>query len=139
MNRVPDKQLFDGAAVVEFRSEHDRRSFLRNALLVGVGATYVASVAGDPRSFLASSDAAGVGSRSGPATNDLDILNYALTLEYLEAGFYELGIAANLLEAQAEVPAQHVQGPRYVPGHRVGVRGARRKGLPRAGAADRER
>ena len=82
---------------MEFRSEHDRRSFLRNALLVGVGATYVASVAGDPRSFLASSDAAGVGTRMGPPTNDLDILNYALTLEYLEAGFYERGIAADLL------------------------------------------
>jgi hypothetical protein len=82
---------------MEFRSEHDRRSFLRNALLVGVGATYVASVAGDPRSFLASSDAAGVGTRLGPASNDLDILNYALTLEYLEAGFYERGIAADLL------------------------------------------
>jgi hypothetical protein len=54
-------------------------------------------VAGDPRSFLASSDAVGVGTRTGAASNDLDILNYALTLEYLEAGFYERGIAANLL------------------------------------------
>lgn len=100
MNQVPDKRLFDGAAVVEFRSEHDRRSFLRNALLVGVGATYVASVAGDPRSLLASSNAAGVGTRTGPPSSDLDILNYALTLEYLEAGFYERGIAADLLSGR---------------------------------------
>jgi hypothetical protein len=97
MNKAPDPRLFGGEAVIEFRSEHDRRSFLRNAVLVGVGAAYVASVAGDPRSFLASSDAVGVGTRTGAASNDLDILNYALTLEYLEAGFYERGIAANLL------------------------------------------
>ncbi|MBA2551782.1 MAG: ferritin-like domain-containing protein [Nocardioidaceae bacterium] len=100
MNQVPDHQLFDGKPVVEFRSEHDRRSFLRNALLVGVGATYVASVAGDPRSFLRSSTASAVGSRTGPATSDLDILNYALTLEYLEAGFYERGLAAGLLSGR---------------------------------------
>jgi hypothetical protein len=100
MNQAPNPQLFGGEPVVEFRSEHDRRSFLRNALLVGVGATYVASTAGDPSSFLRSSNAAAVGTRSGPATNDLDILNYALTLEYLEAGFYERGIAAGLLSGR---------------------------------------
>jgi Ferritin-like domain len=94
MNNEQGTRLFGGEAVVHFRSESDRRSFLRNALLVGVGATYVASAAGDPR-FLGSSSAA-VGAVQAP-TNDLDILNYALTLEYLEAGFYELGIAANLL------------------------------------------
>jgi hypothetical protein len=100
MNKAPDPRLFGGEAVVEFRSEHDRRSFLRNALLVGVGATYVASVAGDPTSFLRSSNAAEVGSRLGPATSDLDILNYALTLEYLEAEFYERGIGAGLLSGR---------------------------------------
>jgi len=100
MNHSQDPQLFDGQAVVQFRSEHDRRSFLRNALLVGVGATYVASVAGDPTSFLRSSSAAEVGSRLGPATGDLDILNYALTLEYLEAGFYERGIAGGVLSGR---------------------------------------
>lgn len=93
-------QLFDGKPVVEFRSEHDRRSFLRNAVLVGVGATYVAAAAGDPRSFFPSSAASAVGTRQGAATSDLDILNYALTLEYLEAGFYERGIAAGLLKGR---------------------------------------
>ncbi len=100
MNSSHDHQLFDGKPVIEFRSEHDRRSFLRNALLVGVGATYVAAAAGDPRSFLRSTPASAVGTRQGPPTSDLDILNYALTLEYLEAGFYERGIAAGLLSGR---------------------------------------
>ena len=100
MNQEHDHQLFGGKPVIEFRSEHDRRSFLRNALLVGVGTTYVATVAGDPTSFLRSSTANAVGTRKGPATDDIDILNYALTLEYLEAGFYERGIAADLLKGR---------------------------------------
>ncbi len=95
-----DTPIFDGKPVIEFRSEHDRRSFLRNALLVGVGATYVAAAAGDPRSFLRSSTASAVGTRQGPASGDLDILNYALTLEYLESGFYDRGIAAGLLSGR---------------------------------------
>jgi hypothetical protein len=100
MHQEPHLQPFAGTPVVQFRSEQDRRSFLRNALLVGVGATYVASVAGDPSSFLRSSNAAAVGTRAAAASADLDILNYALTLEYLEAGFYERGIAAGVLSGR---------------------------------------
>ena len=99
MHQEPHLQPFGGTPVVQFRSEHDRRSFLRNALLVGVGATYVASVAGDPSSLLRSSNAAVLGTRAA-ASADLDILNYALTLEYLEAGFYERGIAAGVLSGR---------------------------------------
>lgn len=96
----PHPQPFDGKPVVEFQSEHDRRSFLRNAVLVGVGATYVAAAAGDPRSFLRSSAASAGDVQLAAASSDLDILNYALTLEYLESTFYEQGIAAGLLSGR---------------------------------------
>ena len=113
MNNEQGTRLFGGEAVIHFRSESDRRAFLRNALLIGVGATYVASAAGDPK-FLGSSSAA-VGARKAP-TNDLDILNYALTLEYLESGFYQMGLEADLLSGRelelvtpiAEHEAAHV-------------------------------
>lgn len=38
----------------------------------------------------------------GDFGNDIDVLNYALTLEYLEAAFYQQGNAANLTEAGVE-------------------------------------
>lgn len=93
---MPDNQIFGGSPVLMFRSEHNRRSFLRNAMLVGVGATYVAYQARDPLGF----------SRPGQATaataskSDLDILNYALTLEYLESAFYDKGVASGLLSGR---------------------------------------
>jgi len=87
---------FGGKPVVTFREEHDRRNFLRNALLVGVGATYVATQAGDPLGFTRP----GRSIAAEASKNDLDILNYALTLEYLEAAFYDEGLKANILEGR---------------------------------------
>lgn len=68
-----------------FREESSRRNFIKGAALVGVGGAFVAYTAGDPRAFAQES------------ASDLEILNYALTLEYLEAEFYTQGIAGNLL------------------------------------------
>lgn len=93
---MPNSEIFGGKPVLTFRHEHDRRSFLRNAMLVGVGATYVAYQARDPLGF----------SRPGQATaataskSDLAILNYALTLEYLESAFYDKGVASGLLKGR---------------------------------------
>jgi len=80
-------QLFDGEAVMEFSKDRDRRTFLKWAGIVGVGCTltvllksgYVAAQTDD---------------------RDIDILNYALTLEYLEADFYEKGLDTDLLSGR---------------------------------------
>lgn len=91
--RVPDpgraararrsSELFGGKPVMLFRHEATRRGFLAGAAAVGVGATFVALRQGDPVAF---ADTGG----------DIDILNYALTLEYLEAEFYTQGIDGDL-------------------------------------------
>lgn len=80
--------LFNGAPVLAFREEADRRTFLKGAALVGVGATFVAVTRSDPRAFAQGS------------ASDLEILNYALTLEYLESEFYTLGLAGNILSGR---------------------------------------
>ncbi len=77
--------LFDGRPVMAFRQESSRRAFIKGAALVGVGGAFVAYTANDARAFA-----------QGSAT-DLEILNYALTLEYLEAEFYTQGLAGNVL------------------------------------------
>lgn len=84
-----DPQLFDGKPVLQFATETNRRSFLKYAGLVGVGASFVAGGV-----FSAPYAAANV---AAVAKGDLDILNYGLTLEYLEADFYAMGIAKGLL------------------------------------------
>ena len=41
--------------------------------------------------------------------NDIDVLNYALTLEYLEATFYQQGNAANLLSGDEKTLVEQIQ------------------------------
>ncbi|GAA3130620.1 rubrerythrin [Kribbella aluminosa] len=89
-------KIFGGRPVLEFADEQSRRSFLRNAALVGVGLTYAASRLGDPVAFSATDR--GFGPQA--AKSDLDILNYALTLEYLESAFYTTGLKAKVLKGR---------------------------------------
>ena len=84
------RQMFGGKPVMAFRTESTRRGFIAGAALVGVGATFVAFNRNDPRAFADTAD-------------DIDILNYALTLEYLEAEFYSQGIDGGVLTDEREL------------------------------------
>ncbi|MET3805887.1 hypothetical protein ABIB25_002895 [Nakamurella sp. UYEF19] len=87
-----DPQLFDGKPVLQFSTETNRRSFLKYAGLVGVGASLVAG--GVFSAPYAAANAPAV------AKGDLDILNYALTLEYLESDFYAMGVSSGFLSGR---------------------------------------
>jgi rubrerythrin len=82
-------ELFHGKPVIAFDTEDSRRKFLRGAALIGVGGTLAVTRAGD-RLALA----------QDASQNDLDILNYALTLEYLEAAFYTRALKNNVVEGR---------------------------------------
>lgn len=90
-----DKRIFGGKPVLQFGTDTDRRSFLKMAGLVGVGATYVV---GSGLLGAAPASADTFKELAGKAGGDLDILNYALTLEYLESDFYATGLAAGFLK-----------------------------------------
>jgi rubrerythrin len=79
---------FDGHPVIKFHDESGRRRFVKMAALIGAGSTLVAATRRDPLSF------------ADATTNDLEILNYALTLEYLEADFYTKGVEGGVLKGR---------------------------------------
>lgn len=123
-------ELFDGEPVIEFKTAKDRRHFLRYAGMVGVGGSLalVGVACAEDETDPAPS---GNGDSSSPSDEpseepteaeasvpqgDLDILNYALTLEYLEADFYKQGVDSGMLKGRelalikpiAEHEAAHV-------------------------------
>ncbi len=84
--------------MVAFHRDVDRRNFLKWAGLVGVGAAFVVGAGGTPA--FASTPAGALPAQGASDSGDLGILNYALTLEYLEAEFYKQGLAANLVSGR---------------------------------------
>ncbi len=80
--------VFDGQPVIRFRDESARRNFIKVAALVGAGSTLVAATRHDKKAF------------ADASANDLEILNYALTLEYLEAEFYTQGLKGDILKGR---------------------------------------
>ena len=109
MNQDP----FEGRSVIQFETEEDRRSFLKNAALVGVGATLAAALpisdvlaAASPSPSPSASDnpsaSPSPSSSSQFGEGDMGILNYALTLEYLESEFYQKGLDAAVLGDDAK-------------------------------------
>jgi hypothetical protein len=94
---MTDRDLFGGAPVVAFRAERDRRSFIKWAAIVGVGGS-LAAAARDR--FAVAQGARG----------DIDVLNYALTLEYLERDFFARGVDSGLLSGRTLALIEPVLG-----------------------------
>ncbi|MGI8425879.1 MAG: ferritin-like domain-containing protein [Actinomycetota bacterium] len=75
-----------------------RRDFIRGSV-ASVPATMAMEMLAGPRWLFAQSADPGSGG-SADFTSDIDVLNYALTLEYLESAFYKQGNDKNLLSGK---------------------------------------
>jgi Ferritin-like domain len=109
MSQDTEKQesVVQPAGIVErlVRDDVDRKRFLK--AVGGLGAasfgTFVLAACGSSKSSTTASTAAVATSTqgtSGANTTDIAILNYALTLEYLESQFYQKVIAAKLFSGK---------------------------------------
>jgi len=110
---MAEEKPFGGESVIEFAKQSDRRMFLRYASMVGVGGSLaLAGVACSEEQNTTGTDNSANETESAPSPaeteddeakvpqGDLEILNYALTLEFLEADFYKQGIEANILKGR---------------------------------------
>ena len=93
------------AGIVErlVRDDSDRKRFLKMAGAGGAasfGAFVLAACGSSGKSSTASTAATASTSSASASTGDIGILNYALTLEYLESEFYRKVIAANLFSGK---------------------------------------
>jgi rubrerythrin len=85
------------------RDDSDRRRFLKMVGAGGAasfGAFVLAACGSSNKSVTTASTAATATNAAAPSGGDVGILNYALTLEYLETEFYEKVIAADLYKGK---------------------------------------
>ena len=94
---------FDQALHRALRGTYSRRGLIKGSTAGAAGALVLSAFTGTafaaPASSLASAGAAGLA--AGPLDSDLEILNYALTLELLEADAYATALSLNVLTGRA--------------------------------------
>jgi hypothetical protein len=101
-----EERSLQPAGIVErlVRDDVDRKRFLKLAGGAGAasfGAFVLAACGSSTKTTSTASTSASAATTAAANTGDLAILNYALTLEYLETGFYEKVIASGLFSGSA--------------------------------------
>ena len=90
---------FDQALHRALQGSYSRRGLIKGSLAAGAGALVLSAFAGT--AFAAPADVLGTSAATGPLDSDLEILNYALTLELLEADAYAVALSLNVLTGRA--------------------------------------
>jgi rubrerythrin len=105
MSSSSDDQAPQPAGIVErlARDDVDRKRFLKMAGSAGAasfGAFVLAACGSSSRSKSTAAAPASTATTASSTTGDIGILNYALTLEYLETDFYSKVVAAGLFQGK---------------------------------------
>ena len=90
---------FDSLTARGRGGRYTRRGLLQRSLVAGTGAVALAALGGGPT--IRDAGARAAAPASGPLDSDIEILNYALTLELLEAAAYKAINDAGLLSGRA--------------------------------------